>query len=147
MRHSAVANKARGRNASSARRLRSQIMRAVRRENTGPELAVRRLLYAEGFRYRLHRHDLPGTPDIVLPGRRKVIFVNGCFWHGHGCKRIRAVQENADYWTTKIERNKRRDARNARNLRLAGWSVATVWECQLRREPELRNRLVRFLIR
>ena len=121
-------------------------MAKIGSRNTGPELAVRRILHAMGFRFRLHRRGLPGTPDIVLPGRRKAVFVHGCFWHGHhGCPRARVPRTNHSYWSAKIQRNRRRDASSVRALRRAGWSVAVVWECRLRESERLRVRLRRFL--
>jgi DNA mismatch endonuclease (patch repair protein) len=126
---------------------RSALMARIRGKDTEPERAVRRLLHAMGFRFRLHRRDLPGTPDIVLPGRRKAIFVHGCFWHGHGCGRARLPKTRLDYWGPKIAANRARDARKTAALRRAGWSVAAVWECQLRRPSVLERRLTRFLDR
>lgn len=125
---------------------RSRIMRAVKGKDTSPELAVRRLLHREGYRYRLHRRDLPGNPDLVFPGRRKVIFVHGCFWHGHDCKRgDRSPKANADYWRDKIGRNRRRDARHHDELARQGWRVCVVWECELRHTAAALDRLIRFL--
>ena len=120
-------------------------MARIRGKDTQPELAVRRLLHAMGFRFRLHRRDLPGTPDIVLPGRRKAIFVHGCFWHGHGCGCARLPKSRLDYWGPKIATNRARDGRKAAALRRAGWSVAVVWECKVRRPAALEGRLRRFL--
>jgi DNA mismatch endonuclease (patch repair protein) len=106
-------------------------MRAIRSKDTVPEMVVRRLAHALGYRFRLHRPDLPGKPDIVFPGRRKVVFVHGCFWHGHDCRRGDVhPKTNPDYWRTKIERNKARDAVNLSALEDAGWQVITVWECE-----------------
>lgn len=124
---------------------RSALMSRIRGKDTQPELAVRRLLHAMGFRFRLHRRDLPGTPDIVLPGRRKAIFVHGCFWHGHGCGCARLPKSRVEYWGPKIAANRARDGRKAAALRRAGWSVAAVWECQLRKPDSLEKRLARFL--
>lgn len=113
--------------------LRSRTMRAVRSKDTAPELKLRRLLHRAGFRFRLHRKDLPGSPDLVFPARKAVIFVHGCFWHGHGCKRgARVPKSNADYWRAKIARNIKRDARSLDALQATGWRAATVWECELR---------------
>lgn len=112
---------------------RSAVMRAVKGRDTKPEIRLRKALFARGFRYRLHVKSLPGAPDIVFPGRRAVIFVHGCFWHGHDCKRgSRTPKQNADYWREKIARNKARDARQVEELRSAGWRVLTVWECELK---------------
>ncbi len=120
-------------------------MRAVKSKDTAPEMLVRRLLHAAGFRYRLHRRDLPGCPDLAFPSRRKVIFVHGCFWHGHTCARgSREPKANSDYWRKKIAGNVQRDKRSARALRQAGWKRLIVWECQLRSE-RLLSRLTNFL--
>lgn len=104
--------------------------------NTKPELVVRRGLHAAGFRFRLHRGDLPGRPDIVLPKHRAVIFVNGCFWHHHaGCASFRLPKTNTEFWRTKIEKNVARDAAVAEELRKRGWRTLLVWECATRRTP------------
>jgi DNA mismatch endonuclease (patch repair protein) len=106
-------------------------MRRVRREHTSPELAVRQALHAAGLRFRLHTKGLPGTPDLVLKGRSSVVFVNGCFWHGHDCAHGRvAAKSNARFWQDKIAANRARDARQRRLLRALGWHVHVVWECQ-----------------
>jgi DNA mismatch endonuclease (patch repair protein) len=125
---------------------RSRIMRAVKGKDTTPELSVRRFLHGQGYRYRLHRKDLPGKPDLVFAGRRKVIFVHGCFWHGHDCKRgARRPKENADYWERKIRRNQERDARSQEALRSMGWEVLVIWECELKEKNSLSARLTEFL--
>jgi len=124
---------------------RSAVMRKVRGKNTKPELTVRRLLHALGYRYRLHVRDLPGQPDLVFPSRKKVVFVNGCYWHGHHCEAATLPASNRAYWRAKQQRNAARDARNARTLRRAGWGALTVWECQMKNLERLRARLVRFL--
>jgi DNA mismatch endonuclease, patch repair protein len=120
--------------AKSARMIestRSFTMRAVKSRDTKPEMIVRRLLYSMGYRYRLHRKDLPGNPDIVFPGSRKIIQVHGCFWHGHACKRgNRSPKTNTEYWSRKIARNIERDASTEAALHDLGWDVLTVWECQ-----------------
>lgn len=126
---------------------RRRIMQAVRTRDTEPELAVRRLLHAEGFRYRLHVKDLPGRPDIVFPGRKKVIFVNGCFWHSHACAKGRAPTSRVEYWGPKLAANCERDARNKRQLRAMGWSVMTVWQCQMRDSERLAAKTIAFLNR
>lgn len=109
---------------------RSEIMRKVKSKDTGPEKKVRSLLHSLGFRFRLHRKDLPGKPDIVLPKYKTVIFVHGCFWHGHDCKRgDRIPKENKSYWIRKLKDNVNRDKRNIEELSGAGWSVVVVWEC------------------
>lgn len=111
---------------------RSRIMRAVKSRDTNPELAVRRLLHSMGYRYRLHRPGLPGKPDIVFSSRRKVIFVHGCFWHGHDCARgARVPASNTEYWTAKIGRNVARDRGTLAQLTDAGWAVLVLWECEL----------------
>ena len=110
---------------------RSEVMRAVKSTDTKPEMIVRRALHAAGFRYRLHAKGLPGKPDIVLPKHRTVIFIHGCFWHGHNCKRgARSPKTNGAYWRAKIGRNKARDEKNAAALEALGWRVVTVWECE-----------------
>jgi DNA mismatch endonuclease (patch repair protein) len=117
-------------------------MAAIRNKNTKPELVVRRLLCAMGLRYRLHRNDLPGKPDIVMPGRKVAIFVHGCFFHMHKCRYGRVVPAtNAEFWQIKRSSNASRDGRNARALRKLGWQVFTIWECQTK-EPERLSRLL-----
>ena len=124
------------------REKRSDVMRRVTAKGTSPELKVRRMLLDLGLRYRLHRKDLPGAPDIVLPGRRLAIFVHGCFWHGHDCARgARVPKQNRDYWTAKIGRNRARDERHDTELRALGWTPLVVWECELKDAPALRARL------
>ncbi|MDE0417479.1 MAG: very short patch repair endonuclease [bacterium] len=132
---------------SDATEIKRRGVAAVRSKNTKPEMAVRRMLHAQGYRYRLHRTDLPGSPDLVFPSRKKVIFVNGCFWHGHSCKNgSRRPPSNTSYWLPKIARNVERDAKNISSLEVLGWQSLTVWECELKRSPEeLRSRITRFL--
>jgi DNA mismatch endonuclease (patch repair protein) len=125
---------------------RRRIMQSVRQKDTGPELTVRRLAHGLGFRFRLHRRDLPGRPDLVFPGRRKAVFVNGCFWHGHdGCSKGRLPKSRRDYWVPKIARNKERDAAAVERLKAAGWRVLTVWQCETRNPAALARRLRNFL--
>jgi DNA mismatch endonuclease (patch repair protein) len=125
---------------------RSRIMRAVKSKNTIPERTVRSILHREGYRFRLHRVDLPGKPDIVFPGRRKLIFVHGCFWHGHNCKRgARTPRTNQSYWVAKIQRNKDRNECQRDQLVKLGWKVCIVWECEIRDQVELIDRLTKFL--
>jgi DNA mismatch endonuclease (patch repair protein) len=116
-------------------------MSLIKGKDTQPELVVRRALHAAGFRFRLHRKDLPGRPDLILPKYRTAIFVQGCFWHAHHCQNGRIPATRSDFWKAKLEANKKRDARNMRALRREGWHVACVWECQLatsdRREKAL----------
>lgn len=118
---------------------RSRIMRSIRAKNTKPELLVRKLLFADGYRYRLHSSKLPGKPDIVFSGRRKVIFVHGCFWHQHpkqSCPIKGVPASNQSYWEPKLKRNAARDAENVSTLKKLGWAVQIVWECELRCKPE-----------
>lgn len=113
---------------------RSAIMRAVKSENTKPEITLRKALFALGFRYRLNVKTLPGKPDLVFAKHHTVIFVHGCFWHGHQCKRGKRVPKtNRAYWTEKIARNKARDRKNAAALRRLGWRVIIIWECKLKK--------------
>ena len=111
--------------------VRSRIMSAIRSRNTRPELYVRKRLWSEGFRYRLHVRDLPGTPDLVLPKYRLIIFVHGCFWHQHGCPGTKRPSSNTEYWNLKLDRNVARDALHRSRLEELGWTVATLWECDL----------------
>ena len=120
---------------------RSAVMAKVKGRDTKPELTVRKLLWRLGARYRLHRRDLPGCPDIVLPGRRLVVFVHGCFWHGHECARgARVPKTNRDYWIAKVGRNRARDLAARANLEAAGWRVEVVWECELKDAAEVEAR-------
>ena len=121
---------------------RSAVMRRVKGRDTAPEMKVRRMLRAVGIGYRLGGCGLPGRPDVVMKGRKVVVFVHGCFWHGHDCPRgARRPKANADYWIAKIERNRARDARVATELSAAGWLVLTVWECRLR-DPDFAETLL-----
>lgn len=121
---------------------RSAVMRRVKGRNTTPEMKVRKALTRLGARYRLHRKDLPGNPDIVMPGRRLAIFVHGCFWHGHDCARgARVPKQNREYWVTKVGRNVARDGRSAEALAAQGWRVEVIWECELRDAEALEVRL------
>lgn len=121
-------------------------MKAVGRRDTGAEMTVRRLLHAKGYRYRLHRRDLPGSPDIVFPRLRKVLFIHGCFWHGHNCSKGRLPKSNLDYWRRKIEANKERDLRSIAALSELGWNVALVWQCELHDIAVLTVKLDNFLL-
>ena len=117
-------------------------MRAVRSRDTGPELLVRQLLRRLGFAFRLQDEGLTGRPDFVLPKHKAVVFVHGCFWHGHTCVRgDRVPVSNRIYWVEKINRNRTRDARVRRTLRAEGWRVVTIWECQLKRPAKVENRI------
>lgn len=123
---------------------RSKIMRAVRRADTKPELAVRKELHRLGFRFRLHRKDLPGTPDIVLPRHLVAIFVHGCFWHRHtGCSKATTPRTRADFWGQKFAANIARDEKNEAALSEKGWRVVTIWECEIKDGRALQGRLAR----
>lgn len=125
---------------------RSWLMSQVRRRDTSPEMTVRRLLFKEGYRFRIHRRDLPGNPDIVLPRFRTVIFVHGCFWHRHpGCAKATTPKTRAHFWQTKFEQNVARDERNKDALERLGWTVITVWECELQGLEQLRANLTAAL--
>ena len=112
---------------------RSQIMGRISGKNTKPELIIRKALFSEGYRYRLHRKDLPGNPDIVFPNRKKVIFVNGCFWHGHSCKKAALPTTNKRFWKKKLTGNKERDKRNLAKLKTMGWETLTIWQCEIKK--------------
>lgn len=122
---------------------RSANMSKVRGKNTKPEMAVRRAAHALGLRFRLHRRDLPGTPDLVFSKRKTAIFVHGCFWHRHeGCRKAGpAPKTRTTFWQAKFDRNTARDARNADALKEAGWNVATIWECETRNPEKLTDQL------
>jgi len=125
---------------------RSSNMRRITSTDTGPEILVRKLLFSLGYRYRLHAQDLPGKPDIVFRGRRKAIFVHGCFWHQHpGCQDSHTPKSRSEYWIPKLRRNVERDAQVLRQLRDQGWEVLIVWECETRDSPSLQERLCAFL--
>lgn len=124
---------------------RSRCMSRIRSKDTGPEIAVRRMAHALGYRFRLHRRDLPGSPDLVFPRLRAVVFVHGCFWHVHSCQRGRVPKSNVSYWAAKRLRNAARDRRARAKLRRMGWRVLTVWECQLRKPELVSAKLARFL--
>lgn len=125
---------------------RSARMALIRGRNTGVELAVRSLIHRLGFRYRLHRKDLPGRPDLVFISRQKVIFVHGCFWHRHaGCGLARLPKSRIEFWVTKLEGNRIRDQKNQRLLRKQGWKVLVIWECQIRDHERLSQNVEAFL--
>jgi len=125
---------------------RKYCMSRIRGKDTKPELVVRRLVHSLGYRFRLHRRNLPGCPDIVLPGHRKVVFVHGCFWHMHRCRYGRVKPStNVKFWEKKREGNKERDRRNIRKLRQQGWKVLVIWECQTKKPEELAGRILGFL--
>lgn len=125
---------------------RSEIMARVRSKNSRPEMVVRKLVFAQGYRYRLHVRDLPGCPDLVFRKRGKVIFVHGCFWHRHaGCALARLPKSRVDFWTPKLEGNRKRDQRNKRALAKRGWKMLTIWECQLKDIDLLKATIRRFM--
>lgn len=124
---------------------RSAVMRAVKGADTRPEMAIRRMVHAMGYRYGLHRKDLPGSPDLVFRRFKKVIFVHGCFWHQHGCASSRMPSSRKEYWGRKLAANVQRDRRNRAALRKKGWKVLTVWECELRDAERVQAKLRRFL--
>jgi len=127
------------------KKVRSKIMAAVRTRNTGAEIAVRSIAHRLGFRYSLARDDLPGKPDLAFVGRRKVIFVHGCFWHGHTCHYGRLPQSRIDYWKPKIAANRIRDRKQSKELKKAGWSVMIVWQCELKKTDRLKSKIGSFL--
>jgi len=120
-------------------------MSRVRRADTKPEMVVRRLVHGMGYRYRLHDGRLPGQPDLVFKSRRKAIFVHGCFWHQHRCKRYRMPKTRLDFWGPKLKGNVERDRRARTLLKKAGWNILVVWECELKGADALRARLRTFL--
>lgn len=125
---------------------RSWIMSRVRGKDTSPEKIVRSLAHRLGYRFRLHRSDLPGKPDVAFPSRRKVIFVHGCFWHGHNCLRgDRKPKSNVEYWRKKIERNKERDRENRKRLKKLGWVSLVIWECHIKDQEKLTATIIDFL--
>jgi len=124
---------------------RSYCMSQIRSANTRPELQVRRLLFGGGFRYRLNDVHLPGKPDLVFPRYRAVVFVHGCFWHGHGCHMFKVPETNRHFWLTKIHKNRLNDARARRALRKAGWRILTIWECALRGRRKLAPSMIASL--
>jgi DNA mismatch endonuclease (patch repair protein) len=124
---------------------RSECMRRVLGKNTKPEMIVRRLVHGMGYRYRLHRKDLPGCPDLVFARFKKALFVHGCFWHSHpGCKRARMPKSNQDYWRSKLERNSSRDEANQAALLAGGWEVMIIWECEIK-NSDLAEKIKLFL--
>ena len=131
---------------SVSKEVRSKIMASIRQKGTNPELCVRSLLHRLGYRFRLHRNDLPGTPDIVLPRYRTTIFVHGCFWHQHpGCPKSRRPSSNTEYWSKKLTDNEKRDAQKANELKKLGWNVLTIWECEMKDRKVLQERLQKLI--
>ena len=127
---------------------RSERMSRIRSKDTKPEMIVRRLVHGMGYRYRLHRRNLPSIPDLVFPSRKKVIFVHGCFWHRHpdpGCKLARLPKSRLDFWKPKLEANRQRDLENIHKLSRQGWEVLVVWECEIDDKEQLENIIKSFL--
>ena len=128
--------------------LRSENMRRIRSKNTIPEIRVRKLIYGMGYRYRLHWDKLPCKPDIIFPGRKKVIFVHGCFWHQHSdtnCNYVHKPKSRLNYWLPKLEKNKQRDIKNQNEIEKYGWKYFVVWECQISDTEEFKSKLYKFL--
>lgn len=125
--------------------VRSRIMSSVRAKNTKPELRVRSMAHALGYRFRLHRADLPGKPDLVFPSRKSVIFVHGCFWHGHACKREKMPKSNVDFWNEKIFNNQSRDEKVQASLATLGWRSLVIWECETKSPDIIMSKLIEFL--
>ena len=125
--------------------IRSSLMARVRTQHTKPEICVRQRVHRMGFRYRLHRRDLPGRPDLVFPGRQKVIFVHGCFWHQHDCSRGKRPASNTEFWNAKLDENIRRDLESISSLKEQGWSVLVVWECETKDLKRLDARIRAFI--
>lgn len=124
---------------------RSALMARIGSKNTKPELIVRRLLHGAGWRYRLHNKGLPGTPDLVFSARKAVLFVHGCFWHGHSCRLARLPKTRSEFWAAKQEANRERDSRKTGELVRAGWRVMTIWQCALKEPEQLLVDMDRFL--
>lgn len=125
---------------------RSANMRRIRSKDTTPELVLRRLIHGLGYRFRLHRKDLPGRPDLVFPRRCKIIFIHGCFWHQHpNCREGRMPSSRLDYWEPKLEKNQIRDAASRARLEEQGWSVLVIWECELKDANGVRKKINQFL--
>lgn len=127
---------------------RSRIMSLIKGRETKPEKLVRSILHGLGYRFRLHVKNLPGKPDIVLPRHKKIVFVHGCFWHGHKrCKRAKRPATRKEFWNRKIDGNIKRDEKVGRQLKALGWKVLVVWQCKTRNQTELRNRLEKFMLK
>ena len=124
---------------------RSRLMSRVRGKDTKPEMLVRRLAHSLGYRFRLHRRDLPGSPDLVFPSRKKVIFVHGCYWHRHDCRKATTPKSNVEFWKKKFDDNVMRDQKNLDDLADRGWDAMVVWQCQTKNHDDLADRLANFL--
>lgn len=121
-------------------------MSKISSKNTAPEVIIRKILHSMGYRFRLHQKNLPGTPDIVLKRHQKIVLVNGCFWHGHeNCKRSKLPETNKDKWEAKIQKNKLRDEHNLAELKVMGWDVLVIWQCQLRDREKLMEQISSFM--
>jgi DNA mismatch endonuclease (patch repair protein) len=118
---------------------RSRMMASVKSKNTAPELNIRKALFARGLRYRLHNKNLPGSPDLVFPKHKAVIFIHGCFWHNHDCKHGKMPATNQEFWERKIQTNVERDLKNIKALKLIGWRIKVIWSCSLKNKKELRS--------
>jgi len=132
-----------------ARAKRSQIMSKIGHKDSKPELFIRKLIHSMGFRYRLHKKSLPGCPDLVFPKYRKVIFVNGCFWHGHpDCKKATLPSTNIEFWKDKIKQNVDRDSRNCQDLEKMGWNYLIIWQCEIKKKKIaiLRDKITGFIL-
>lgn len=129
-----------------SRSKRTEIMSSVKQRHTKPEITVRKILHRHGFRFRLHNKKLPGTPDIVLPKHKAVIFVHGCFWHQHeGCRKSRRPTSNVEFWNEKLDRNIVRDNQKESELKNSGWKVLTLWDCEIKDEDSLIEKVKNFL--
>jgi DNA mismatch endonuclease (patch repair protein) len=121
-------------------------MSRIRGKNTNPEMTIRRLIHSLGYRYRLHYKKLPGKPDLAFPSRKKVIFVHGCFWHGHeGCTKGKLPKSNLGFWEPKIAKNKKRDEEKHGEIQVLGWQVLTIWQCELKDLKKIENKITEFL--
>jgi len=120
-------------------------MKRIKGKNTAPEMIVRKLLHSLGYRYRLYVKNLPGKPDLVFPGRKKIIFVNGCFWHGHGCVKGQLPKSRLEFWGEKISSNISRDQKNQADLKESGWEILIVWQCELKNINSVMHKMVTFL--
>ena len=127
---------------------RSKNMGKIRSKDTSPEMIVRRLAHRLGYRFRLHRKDLPGKPDLIFPSRKKIIFVHGCFWHQHNarkCKIVRTPKSKKDYWIPKLQRNVERDIQHKNNLKNMGWTTLVIWECETKNPEKLAAKIIKYL--
>lgn len=130
------------------KKTRSFNMSRITGKDTKPELILRKWLWNNGFRYRLHKKDLPGKPDIIFPGKKKTVFVHGCFWHKHNCKYFKWPKSNVDFWKKKINETSKRDLRKNRELKSLGWDILVVWECELKnpKESGIFNKVTKYLV-